>query len=174
MRYSLTMNEKVDYNGDNATGNSLLYIPTVAELQQMNFVANGNVTADQSRANFENWIEGNDYAKNHRGQYAARNSNQAPWENHFDLHLAENIFLLKEKGTKLQLTFDVINFSNMLNKKWGVNYASTYNVTPLAVKTATSGGAASFYYNTSNTNNAVAASDIFSRWHAQVGIKLIF
>lgn len=174
MRYSLTMNEKVDYNGDNATGNSLLYIPTVAELQQMNFVANGNVTADQSRANFENWIEGNDYAKNHRGQYAARNSSQAPWENHFDLHLAENIFLLKEKGTKLQLTFDVINFSNMLNKKWGVNYASTYNVTPLAVKTATSGGAASFYYNTSNTNNTVAASDIFSRWHAQVGIKLIF
>ena len=178
MRYSLTMNEKADYNGDgSSTGtsaNSLLYIPTVAELQQMNFVVNGTMTADQSRANFENWIEGNDYAKNHRGQYAERNSCQAPWENHFDLHFAENIFLLKEKGTKLQLTFDVINFSNMLNKKWGVNYASSYNVTPLAVKTAASGGAASFYYNTSNTNNTVAASDIFSRWHAQVGIKLIF
>jgi len=181
MRYSLTMNESQDYNGDGYKGNSLLYIPTVAELQQMNIVDNVDsktkaviMTAADSRANFENWIEGNDYAKNHRGQYAERNSCQAPWENHFDLHLAENIFVLKEKGTKLQLTFDVINFSNMLNKKWGVNYASSYNVTPLAVKTAASGGAASFYYNTSNTNNTVAASDIYSRWHAQVGIKLIF
>jgi hypothetical protein len=174
MRYSLTMNEKADYNGDGYYGNSLLYIPTVDELQKMNFVASGSMTADQSRTNFENWIEGNKYARTHRGQYAVRNSCQAPWENHFDLHFAENIFFLKEKGAKLQLTFDIINFSNLLNKKWGVNYASTYNVTPLAVSTATNGGVASFYYNTSNTNNTVAMSDIYSRWHAQVGLKVIF
>jgi hypothetical protein len=174
MRYSLTMNEKADYNGDGYKGNSLLYIPTVAELQQMNFVASGSMTADQSRANFENWIEGNQYAKNHRGEYSTRNCCQAPWEDHFDLHLAENVFFVKNDGLKLQLTADIINFGNLLDKKWGVNYLSTYNVTPLAVKTAASGSAASFYYNTSNTNNNVAMDDISSRWHAQVGIKLIF
>jgi len=181
MRYSLTMNESADYNGDGYKGNSLLYIPTVDELQKMNFIDNVNtktgaviMSAADSRKNFENWIQGNSYAKDHRGQYAERNSCQAPWENHFDVHFAENIFLLKEKGTKLQLTFDIINFSNMLNKKWGVNYASSYNVTPLAVKTATSGSAAAVYYNTSNTNNTVPLSDIYTRWHAQVGVKLIF
>jgi outer membrane receptor for ferrienterochelin and colicin len=164
MRYSLTMNETADYNGDGQKGNSLLYIPTEAELANMTF------TAEESRTNFGNWIESNTYAKNHRGQYSERNCCQAPWENHFDLHLGENIYLLKSNGTKLQLTCDIINFGNLLNKNWGDNYASTYNVMPLQVNKVTN-GVASFVY---NSNNTVKLSNISSRWHAQLGVKLIF
>lgn len=183
MRYSLTMNEKADYNGDGYSGNSLLYIPTADELNQMNFVdytSNGTMimSAADSRKNFEEWIQGNKYAKDHRGEYAPRNSCRAPWESHFDLHFAENLFFLKENGAKMQLTFDVINFTNMLNKKWGTYYSSAYTVTPLVVKSVSAVDAntqvASFYYNTSSTNNTVAKSDIDSRWHAQVGLKVTF
>jgi hypothetical protein len=108
MRYSLTMNEKADYNGDGWTGNSLMYIPTQSEIASMSFAdvkdSKGNVTmsADQSRANIEDWIQGNKYAKDHRGQYSDRNCCQAPWENRVDLHLAENIFVPKSlNGSKL-------------------------------------------------------------------------
>jgi hypothetical protein len=182
MRYSLTMNEYSDFNGDGQKGNSLLYIPTKDEVAKMSFVdatakqKDGTyktiMTADKCRESFENWIEGNNYAKNHRGEYSKRNCCQAPWENRIDLHLAENIFVMKAWGSKLQLTCDIINFANLLNKKWGISYASAYNVTPLNVeKINSTTKTASFSYNTKGT---VTRSDIYSRWHMQIGAKIIF
>lgn len=178
-RYSLTMNESDDFNGDGWRGNSLLYIPTDAELTKMNFVdvkdKNGNVTmsAQQSREAFKKWIEGDDYAKSHRGQYAERNSNMTPWENEIDLHLAQNVFNIKGTG-KLSFTFDIINFANMLNKKWGASYGAPYNLSPLAVKNVAINNDVATPSYTYNNNNKPSKSDISSRWHAQVGVKLTF
>lgn len=193
MRYSLTMSEINDYNGDGFYGNSLLYIPTAAEVDQMTFVDNykkvvdshtGNtslkpgMTAAESKAKFIEWLESDKYAKNHRGQYAPRNSCSAPWENRIDLHFAQDFFLVKQiKGSKFQFTFDIINFANMLNKKWGANYSSAYNVTPVQYGTYDPSDAKmkrtinGFVYNGYNEPNK---NNIFSRWHGQVGFKLIF
>lgn len=178
-RYSLTMNEKSDYNGDKWSGNSLLYIPTDAELSKMNFVditdKNGNVTmsAEQSRQAFKQWIENDSYAKNHRGQYAERNSNLSDWEHEIDLHLAQTIYNVQGVG-KLEFTFDIINFANMLNKKWGASYSSAYNLSPLTMNglstDADGNKIASFSYNKAE----IQKSDISSRWHCQVGVRLTF
>ncbi|MBO4870679.1 MAG: TonB-dependent receptor [Muribaculaceae bacterium] len=174
-RYSLTMNESGDYNGDGQKGNSMLYLPTDAELDKMVFVDNKDVTADAQRELFREFLANDDYAKNHRGQYAERNGNIAPFEHQFDLHIAQSIFALRERGSKIMLTFDVLNFGNLLNKKWGANYSTSYNVTPLnctkVEKTAEGVYRANYTWNgyTEPTKNA-----IFSRWHAQVGVKLIF
>lgn len=177
MRYNLTMNEMVDYNGDGALGNSLLYIPNKDELNNMNFVntyTNGQITmtAEESRTNYEKWIENNRYAKTHRGEYAQRNCCQTPWENCFDLHVAQNIYVQKNVNTKIQFTLDIINFGNLINKRWGYYYASIYNVSPLQVTGIDSKSrTASFAY---NKNNTAGYDDISSRWHAQIGIRLIF
>ena len=182
-RYSLTTNEpsiNTDFNGDGFNGNSLLYIPTDEELGKMNFVDltnNGEVvmTAEEGRQAFKQWIENDSYAKNHRGQFAERNSNLSPWEHEINLHLAQDIYWLKERGSKIQVTFDIINFANMLNKKWGASYESAYNVTPLTVQsisTAADGTRTASY--TFNSNNTVEKSDISSRWHAQVGLRVTF
>lgn len=177
-RYSLTMNEVSDYNGDGYRGNSLLYIPTREELAKMNFVDNVNsrtgkviMTAEESREAFEEWIENDDYASKHRGQYAKRNSNLTPWENEIDLHVAQNIYNIKGVG-KLQITFDVINFANMLNKHWGAHYSNAYNLSPLTFAGFNeSTGETTFYY---NSNNKPVANSTSSRWHAQLGIRLEF
>lgn len=173
-RYSLTMNESADYNNDNQRGNNLLYIPTDAELALMNFVDYKGVTAAQSRAAFAEWIEGNSYAKNHRGQFAERNSCLTPWEHEINVHFEENIFLPKKFG-KLQLTLDIINFANLLNKKWGAMYGSVNSLSPLGVTKLTTDAAgnrvADFYY---NTNNDPYPTDISSRWHMQVGVRYTF
>lgn len=178
-RYSLTMSESSDYNGDGYTGNSLLYIPTDAELEQMNFAdvtSKGTVTmtAEESRRNFRNWILADDYAKNHRGQYAERNSNQTPWENEVNLHLAQTIHNVKGVG-RMEFTFDIINFANMLNRKWGAHYSSVYNLSPLKVtkmSTDDNGNAVpTFVY---NTNNYPTKAPVDSRWHCQVGFRLVF
>lgn len=179
-RYSLTMNESyydaekkktvyIDYNGDGWGGNSLLYIPTEDELQKMDF------KTEEDRRKFDEWIEGDSYAKKHRGAYAMRNSNSAPWENRVDLHVAQDIFVLKDRGSKFQVTFDVTNFANMLNKKWGTTYTAAYNVMPLQVIGSKKGEDGN-YTNTYayNSRNTITKNDVLSRWHAQIGFKYIF
>ena len=184
-RYSLTMSESADFNGDGYQGNSLLYIPTKDEVSKMTFVKQIGIdekkkpiyAKDESgtgQASFEQWISGDNYAKNHRGQYAERNSNLSKWEHEIDLHLAQTIYNVKGLG-KLEFTFDIINFANMLNKKWGASYSGTYNVSPLRVATMYKGSDGNYtpgyMY---NSNNEVQKSDIASRWHAQVGVRLSF
>jgi len=168
MRYCLTMNESKDFNNDGQTGNSLLYIPTVDELAKMTFA-----TADD-RTKFGNWITGDSYAKDHRGQYAPRYSNSAPWENHFDLHLAEDFFYLKNKGEKISLTFDILNFNNLLNKNWGAVYGSDYNVSPLKVTKLTADANGNQVPTYSYQDDKVFKSDFLSRWHGQIGLRVTF
>ena len=161
------MNEVSDFNGDGQKGNSLLYIPTEAEMDNMNFVDYTDqktgkliMSAADSRKAFTEWVNNDDYAKNHRGQYAERNSNLSNWEHEIDLHLAQTIYNAQGLG-KLEFTFDIINFANMLNKKWGASYSSAYNLSPLTVVSL-------------STDAKINKSDISSRWHAQVGIRLTF
>lgn len=172
-RYSLTMYDSKDFNGDGFRSNSLLYIPTDEELALMNFVDTKTYTADQSRQLFKEWIENDSYASSHRGQYAERNSNLTKWENEVNLHLGQTIYNPKGLG-KLEFTFDIINFANMLNKNWGATYGSVYSVSPLQVQSVTTTDGvttAAFAY---NKNNYPTKSAISSRWHCQVGLRLTF
>lgn len=159
-RYSMTMDEDGwgDINNDGRSGNNLLYIPTEREMKNMTW------KSDEDMKLFNQWIEADSYAKNHRGQFAERNSGQNKWENEVNLHIAQNIFNKGGKG-KFQITFDVMNFANMLNKNWGASYGNVWNVAPL--KRYKDG---SFSYQ----DKEVRANNIFSRWHAQLGARLVF
>ena len=180
-RYSLTMSDKTtaSFNGDYRGGNSLLYIPTKDELAKMKFVdkkvGTNTITADQQKAQFEQWIESDDYARKHRGQYATRNSHLSPWENRFDLHISQDFFYMKERGGKVELVFDILNVANLLNKDWGTTYGSVYNINKLQVQSVDDGSApntkvASFQY----FDNTPHVSDVASRWHAQIGLRVTF
>ncbi len=172
-RYNLTYYDatRTDFNGDGATANSLLYIPTADELAKMNF------KTEDDRAKFGQWIEHDSYAKNHRGQYAERNSNLSDWEHEIDVHLAQSIYNINGIG-KLEFTFDIINFANMLNKKWGASYSVSWNYSPLKIESLASStqGDSKVYTPTYsyNSSNAPTKSDVSSRWHCQVGLRLTF
>lgn len=182
-RYSLTMSDSQNesFNGDYRKGNTLLYIPTKDELANMKFVdkkdKNKNVvaTADEQKAQFEKWIESDSYASKHRGQYAERNSHLTPWENRFDLHISQDFYYLKERGSKVELVFDILNVANLLNKNWGTTYGSVYNINKLQVQGVEDGATpdtkvASFQY----FDNTPFVSDVASRWHAQIGLRVTF
>jgi len=184
-RYTLTMNESVDYNGDGSKGNSLLYLPTAAELQSMVFTditakdADGNTyvktSAAEQKALFEEFLSTDRYAKKHRGEYAEAYGNLGHWENQIDLHFAQSIFYLKERGSKIQLTLDILNFANMLNKKWGASWGSTRNVTVLKV-TGLARKSEGVYVPKFQWNDYTkpVRNNISSRWHAQIGVKVTF
>jgi hypothetical protein len=113
-----------DFNRDGVNGNDLIYIPTVSEVQSMQFTnqtING-IVYDQTaqRSLFESYIQQDKYLKKHRGQYAERNGAQAPWRNQVDLKFIQDLFVKagKDKHT-IQFTVDIFNFGNLINSSWG-------------------------------------------------------
>lgn len=113
-----------DFNRDGVTGNDLIYIPTKAELSNMQFqsqTVNG-VVYDQNaqRTLFENYIGQDKYLRAHRGQYAERNGAQIPWLNRVDVKIMQDVFtkIGKNKNT-VQFTLDIFNFGNIINSDWG-------------------------------------------------------
>lgn len=170
-RYSLTMSDaqSASFNGDYRRGNTLLYIPTEAELQRMEFASEDDRTA------FGNWIRNDKYAKNHRGQYAKRNSNHAPWENHFDFHLSQDFYYLKERGSKIEISFDILNVANLLNHDWGTTYSSSFNENILGVSTRKlDDGTNRVGTKYTFVGYTPQKAPIESRWHMQLGLRVTF
>lgn len=113
-----------DFNRDGVTGNDLIYIPTSAQVQQMQFASqtvNGVVYDQTTQRNlFEAYIQQDKYLKAHRGQHAERNGAQFPWLNRVDLKFMQDLFakIGKNKNT-VQFTVDIFNLGNMINPSWG-------------------------------------------------------
>jgi Outer membrane receptor for ferrienterochelin and colicins len=172
-RYSLIMGDanaakNTSFNNDSQGGNTLLYIPTATELSNMKMSA-----SDQT--SFETWIMNDKYARNHRGQYAEKNSNSAPWENHFDLHFSQDFIWDKSHQSKVSLVFDILNVANMLNHNWGTFYDSGYSqqiITCNSVTKAADG--TNMVGNFSYAGQSPKISDYSSRWHMQVGLRVTF
>ncbi|WP_081981564.1 TonB-dependent receptor domain-containing protein [Alistipes sp. ZOR0009] len=178
-------------NGDFQTGNDQMYIPTDAEIDAMKannqFQAIGtSVTVDAMVDAYKKFLATDDYTKNNRGKYAERNGARTPWENRIDLHLAQDFyFTIAQKKQTIQVTFDVLNFANMLNKDWGVSYVTNYNVPTISFvgfRPTTTGGSTPdytkpvFQFNPTafKTNQTYTQHDFFSRWRGQIGIRYIF
>lgn len=164
--YSISYNG--DLNGDSGR-NDLIYIPTDAEVDQMNFTPTKAYTEDQQKANFKAWLANEDYLKDHRGEYYERYAANEKFEHHFDLHLAHKIgFMVGKNMRSLEFSLDIVNVGNMLNKEWGRSYASVY-YSPIDYK-----GNGNFQFQHDADYNMRSYNDYYSRWRGQVGVKFTF
>lgn len=175
-RFSMTYNG--DINGDGARGNDLLYIPTEAELQGMNFINNKvgskTYTPAEQRAAFEQLIRDNEALSASRGTFLRRNALVAPFLHKIDLHFAQDFYFnVGKRRHTIQLVADVMNFANMLNPNWGVSYSAGYSQSPVSYSFNRTANTAEYKY-TPYANQMWTLQDIDSRWKAQVGIKYIF
>jgi hypothetical protein len=130
------------YNGSMINDNGprdnfdLIYIPTASDLAAMNFIPNtvGQITySPQQQKDFLNaFIKNDNYLKKHRGQFSERNGARLPFTHIIDLRLQQDITLkMGRNNVGLTLTYDVFNFTNMLNKAWGRIYFLTNDNFPL-------------------------------------------
>lgn len=120
-----------DANPSSGFSSDLVYIPTEGELSSMTFLSNTigsgatavTYTADQQKAAFNKYVESNPYLKARRGQFAERNGDRMPFTHVVDLRIAQD-FNVKISGHKyqFQLIYDMNNFTNFLNRKWGRTY----------------------------------------------------
>lgn len=177
-----------DPNGDGAT-NDLMYIPR--SKGDIVLVPNDKTdarTPDQLWTQLNNFINQDPYLSKHRGQFAQRNGAILPTYKRADLHLAQDFFIQsgKVKNT-LEVTFDIINVGNLLNRNWGL-YQTSFNgfnsgsvavLKYLGQDPATGRPTYSFPYLDASSATPVTSSyktDLsqLSRWQAQLGLRYIF
>jgi outer membrane receptor protein involved in Fe transport len=170
-----------DPNSDGRFGNDLLYVPRDAS--EINFIEildrNNNVlfTRDEQQTAFQAFIDNDKYLSKTRGTYTERNGRSTPWEHVIDARLTQDFFVnAGGKRHTLQLTFDVFNLTNLLNRDWGRTYFVTNQAsTILTALNRTSGPVAYRGKGYNFTPGSVPWTLSFgSRWQGQVGIRYLF
>ncbi len=117
--YSWTFNN--DMNGDGVQGNDLLYIPRGVGSGEVLFrLPSQTVAASSAAAEALFWqiVDANPSLTAAKGGVVARNSAFGRFTNNVDLRISQEVpgFTAKHKGV---VTLDILNFGNLLNKKWG-------------------------------------------------------
>ncbi|WP_285057410.1 TonB-dependent receptor [Pedobacter ginsengisoli] len=174
-----------DLNGDGSNANDLIYIPRNASEIKLVVIPAVPATpttaeipaipvADQWNA-LNAYIENDSYLKSRRGKYAERFGARGPWEHAFDARLLQDIGgLIKGSANKIQLSVDVFNIGNLINKDWGRGYSigNSNGATTLIGYSASNGGG--FTFRAPNGNTIYGVDQIRSRWAAQFGVRYLF
>ena len=164
-RYSFTYSG--DVNGDGFGGNDLIYIPTGAS--DILFVNPADAAA------FENFIEQDDYLKEHRGEIAERFGAINPWYTSVDIRVMQDIsFVVNGKSQKVQISLDIQNVGNFLNSEWGVRKVADPRATsPLILDHFNDSGEPVFNF-TGVKKTFIDNLSLLSRWQMQLGVRYIF
>lgn len=169
-----------DMNGDRLNGNDLIYIPrNQDEILLATEGANDTRTIDQIWEQLDAYIDQDDYLSAHRGEYAARNGARTPWSTQLDVRIIQDFYIeVGGKRNTLQLTFDIFNFGNMLNKNWGTLQTPRRNQL-LTYVTQESGSGRPVFAFPLDGGEALKETfrpnlNISSVWQAQFGIRYIF
>lgn len=172
--YGTTPNASI--NNDFVT-NDLLYIPR--DGSEIVFSSTDPAVRAAQWEALNNFIEADKYLSKNRGKYAERNGARTPWENRFDLRILQEIGL--HKNHKLQLSLDIMNIGNLIDRNWGADYSGG-NVSLLRFESFQTGTTIpTFSFNETGVGQVIDGarrpyfkSDFFSRWRAQFGIRYIF
>ncbi len=177
-----------DLNGDGNGSTDLMYVPK--NKSEMNFEAytatvSGQpvtFTVAQQEDAFEQFINNSPYLKKHRGEFAERNSALRPWYNRLDLRFLQDFFMETGKNkTKhtLQFSVDILNFSNLLNKNWGIQQI-TRTTNPLVFRSINNTTENKPLYRWQNidgdlvTDPQLDAINTSSTWSMQLGLRYSF
>jgi hypothetical protein len=171
-----------DVNGDGITYNDLMFVP--ANSSQIKLA---NATGD-TRTQTELWnqldafIANNPYLFSRRGQFAERNAYVLPWTHKLDLNFTQDVrFTMGKNKHTLRFTADIYNFTNLLNKDWGVYYVPT-TTTPLVFsKIDTDGKTPVYTFPYLDAVNKVPYTRAYkpspslgSRYQIQIGVRYLF
>ncbi len=138
-----------------------------------------SATAAQQVADYEAFINGNDYLKSRRGNFTERNGDTTPWNIQADLKLMDEIQVTKV-GT-FQISFSMANIGNLINKDWGRSYfvPNTYNSTASLglTKSGNLGGVATgdpTYTFQKPSTSPYTVDQLASRFQGQLGLRYSF
>jgi hypothetical protein len=170
-----------DANGDSSgvsqAGyfNDLFYVPAGPG----DVLWTGGAAMEQS---FFNWLADNPELARYQGEIAPANGFRSKWVNSFDMRISQEIpgFF---KGHKAEVSLDIMNIGNLINKDWGLIEDYGFNATRRVANYAGIDPATGKYvYNFTGTtdnasvqeNNNDKGNTGVSRWSVMLGIKYKF
>jgi hypothetical protein len=158
-----------DINGDGSNLNDLLYVPTQAEIGQMQFTGSGQAAA------FNNYIEQDDYLRERRGDYTERYGALAPWRGRWDMKLLQdyNIPVSEETVHTVQLSIDFLNIGNLISSDWGL-IQQPNNVQPVGVTVDPATNIPTYTFDPNLVDTFGYDASLLSRWQIQFGLRYIF
>jgi len=176
-----------DPNNDGAT-NDLMYIPkNQGDIILVPDASTNPGTAQTQWNQLSAFINQDKYLKSHEGQFAQRNGVILPYYKRFDFKIIQDFYVMAghSKNT-IEVSFDIINVGNLVNKNWGL-YQDSFNgfnsgaTTILHYVGLNSSGVPTYSFPLLNktTNTPVTSSFIndvsqLSRFQAQLGLRYIF
>lgn len=169
-----------DINNDGTFSNDLLYVPTNAEIDAMDFAPvpdiDGNIQSPQTqRQAFKNFISQDAYLSRRRGKYTEKYGGETPWYGQLDLRILQDLNIKTGRKTStVQLSIDIINLGNLYNSRWGVRkYATTSGYyQPLSV--TYNDNNPEYTFDPTLFSTFVSSPDLLSRWQMQLGLRYIF
>ncbi len=172
-----------DANGDgdpartNQAGyfNDLFYVPAGPG----DVLWTGGAEMEQS---FFDWLSRHGDLAAYRGQIAPANAFRTKWTNSFDVRISQELpgFF---QGHKTELSLDIMNVGNLLNKKWGLIEDYGFNATARVANYAgidPATGKYVYHFSGEGTeptiqeNNNDKGNTAVSRWSVMFGIKYRF
>jgi hypothetical protein len=162
-RYSFIVNGNV--NGDFVATNDLAYVYDPKGEATPQYLKDG-INALLANPNVENSAK--DYIRKNFGQIAERNGGVNPFYGVFDLRLSKKIKTFKNQY--LELSADMFNVLNSINKEWGVNH----NVTSTNLYTIKSFDPATNTYKYAVNTNAGVSALSGNPYQVQIGVRYGF
>jgi hypothetical protein len=172
------------YLGEDNQSLELMYVPK--DQNDINLVditvSGATLTKEQQWTDLNAFIEGDEYLKGRRGDYVERNSSRVPFTNLLDFRIAQDFFVETGSGKRntLQVSFDIFNLGNMLNKDWGrIYYAPAYynNYALVKMEGFEADGTTPKYSFKKPTGDIWSIDDsgiLSSRWQGQLTFRYIF
>jgi hypothetical protein len=178
-----------DLNGDRNTSD-LMYIPKDENGIQFTDILSDEgeliATAEAQRETFWNFVQNDDYLSDHKGEHAERFGKLEPWLNRFDFKFTQELFTElgdSRRGT-VQLTLDILNAGNLINKNWGTyqdfGITNGYDNIQLLTVAGFQNGQPVYQLNAADVatfkENARFVDDVStsSTWGMLLGIKVMF
>ncbi|CAN1495790.1 Carboxypeptidase regulatory-like domain containing protein [Flavobacteriaceae bacterium] len=182
-----------DLNGDRVNGNDLLFVPLKATDLRFSTITQNIAgttvvlyTEAQQQEAFDKFIDQDSYLSKRRGQYVERNSNVLPMLHKIDLSVTQDFYLtIAGKKNSFQFRADILNFTNFLNRDWGISQRATAsNILNVAQAPSGANGNIPFYtmaLQTDNEGKRFLARDTFQKnastfdvWQAQFTLRYTF
>ncbi len=174
-----------DMTGDGLRSN-LIYVPK--DKHDLVFVdVPGKMTAAEQADRFWEYVNGDSYLKSRKGKYSERFGKVNPWLNRWDVKILQDIYTNfgSDRRYSLQVSLDIVNAGNLLNKDWGIykrsGLANQYDlITPLTYRGVNHLGEPTFTLNATDIANfndkdrMVKQATTASTWGMLLGIRLSF
>ncbi|HVE60741.1 MAG TPA: hypothetical protein VNA26_02910, partial [Chitinophagaceae bacterium] len=183
--YSYVYSGSLVNDNNNRENNDLIYIPTVSDLSGMTFlpktVGPTTYSPQQQKDLLNNFIQHDKYLKKHRGEFAERNGARLPFTHIVDLRVQQDFKIkIKKKETSFSITYDVFNFTNMLNKNWGRTYFvnnDNFQIIEFAGYANTATLTPQYKFTHKGTPYSIQSSTLpgnSARWLSQLGFRINF